>query len=313
MPAATSGTWSSSQRFVRRRRVGRSARHRPSGADVLRLAAHAVELHLGRAVCPGRGARAPVDRLPQPRAFAAGDGRRCRWALCRCAACLGWLDIPFNPANMIVLPLILGIGVDHGVHLVHRWRQQRGRFAARRHGGRRAAHRDHDHRQLRRADPGPASRTAKPRPGADAGRDDVPGLVDRVLPGAAGVADAQSAGRVRDRIARSEHSPDNRAGGALRIVARRRNFSAAGPRRGCGRRSGLRRAAACGSGRVGSRGTCSGSRCAGRFAGRCRDRCAGGVTNHGPAPAVAPGTRRGSAAAARPARPRPPRLGPAAI
>ena len=40
----------------------------------------------------------------------------------------GWLDIPFNPANMIVLPVILGIGVDHGVHLVHAWRQQRGRF-----------------------------------------------------------------------------------------------------------------------------------------------------------------------------------------
>ena len=41
---------------------------------------------------------------------------------------IGWLDLPLNPANMIVLPLILGIGVDHGVHLVHLWRQQPGRF-----------------------------------------------------------------------------------------------------------------------------------------------------------------------------------------
>jgi uncharacterized protein len=40
----------------------------------------------------------------------------------------GWFNIPLNPANMIVLPVILGIGVDHGVHLVHLWRQQRGRF-----------------------------------------------------------------------------------------------------------------------------------------------------------------------------------------
>jgi predicted RND superfamily exporter protein len=31
----------------------------------------------------------------------------------------GWLDLPLNPANMIVLPLILGIGIDDGVHLIH--------------------------------------------------------------------------------------------------------------------------------------------------------------------------------------------------
>lgn len=32
---------------------------------------------------------------------------------------LGWLGIPLNPANMIVLPLILGIGIDDGVHILH--------------------------------------------------------------------------------------------------------------------------------------------------------------------------------------------------
>lgn len=38
---------------------------------------------------------------------------------------LGFNDIPLNPANMIVLPLILGIGIDDGVHVVHDYRRQR--------------------------------------------------------------------------------------------------------------------------------------------------------------------------------------------
>lgn len=41
---------------------------------------------------------------------------------------LGLLDIPLNPANMIVLPLILGIGIDDGVHVIHDFRRQRGRY-----------------------------------------------------------------------------------------------------------------------------------------------------------------------------------------
>jgi len=41
---------------------------------------------------------------------------------------LGMLDIPLNPANMIVLPLILGIGIDDGVHVVHDYRRQTGRY-----------------------------------------------------------------------------------------------------------------------------------------------------------------------------------------
>lgn len=44
------------------------------------------------------------------------------------AGILGWLDIPLNPANMIALPLILGIGIDDGVHVVHDARLQRGSY-----------------------------------------------------------------------------------------------------------------------------------------------------------------------------------------
>ncbi|MEQ8785065.1 MAG: MMPL family transporter [Pirellulaceae bacterium] len=41
---------------------------------------------------------------------------------------LGVFDIPLNPANMIVLPLILGIGIDDGVHVVHDFRRQNGAY-----------------------------------------------------------------------------------------------------------------------------------------------------------------------------------------
>ena len=37
-------------------------------------------------------------------------------------ALMGLFGVPLNFANIIVLPLIFGIGVDAGVHVVHRWR-----------------------------------------------------------------------------------------------------------------------------------------------------------------------------------------------
>lgn len=41
---------------------------------------------------------------------------------------MGILDIPINPANLIALPLILGLGVDYGVHIVHEFREHGGRY-----------------------------------------------------------------------------------------------------------------------------------------------------------------------------------------
>ena len=39
---------------------------------------------------------------------------------------MGLLDIPLNPANIIVLPLTLGIGMESGINLIHEMRCHRG-------------------------------------------------------------------------------------------------------------------------------------------------------------------------------------------
>ena len=41
---------------------------------------------------------------------------------------MGWLGIALNPANMIGLPLLVGIGIDNGLHLVHDFKDQRGSY-----------------------------------------------------------------------------------------------------------------------------------------------------------------------------------------
>ncbi len=49
-------------------------------------------------------------------------------ALCYTAAAAVLLHIPFNFANIIVVPLLLGIGVDAGIHVLHRVREVHGQL-----------------------------------------------------------------------------------------------------------------------------------------------------------------------------------------
>ena len=85
---------------------------------------------------------------------------------------LGMLNLPLNPANMIALPLMLGLGVDYGVHIVHDYLEQRGPLPDVGLDGRGRARRlADDDRRLRRADDRQSSRPAKPRPRADDRRD----------------------------------------------------------------------------------------------------------------------------------------------
>lgn len=38
---------------------------------------------------------------------------------------MGWLGIPFNPANIMTLPLVVGIGVTNGIHILNRFAEER--------------------------------------------------------------------------------------------------------------------------------------------------------------------------------------------
>jgi hypothetical protein len=37
------------------------------------------------------------------------------------AGVMGWFDLPINPANIMTLPLVVGIGVTNGIHLLNRF------------------------------------------------------------------------------------------------------------------------------------------------------------------------------------------------
>jgi predicted RND superfamily exporter protein len=37
---------------------------------------------------------------------------------------MGWLGVPFNPANIMTLPLVIGIGVTNGIHILNRFAEE---------------------------------------------------------------------------------------------------------------------------------------------------------------------------------------------
>jgi len=38
---------------------------------------------------------------------------------------MGWLKIPLNPANIMTLPLVIGIGVTNGIHILNRFAEEK--------------------------------------------------------------------------------------------------------------------------------------------------------------------------------------------
>ena len=94
---------------------------------------------------------------------------------------LGW---EFNLANLFAVPIIIGMGVDNGVNMLYRWREERDKSSLILiQGCRQIGHHllAHDHRCLCRADSPPAIGDFESRLGAERGRDaDSAGNVDRV-------------------------------------------------------------------------------------------------------------------------------------
>jgi len=41
------------------------------------------------------------------------------------AGAMGAFNIPFNPANIMTLPLVIGIGVTNGIHILNRFAEER--------------------------------------------------------------------------------------------------------------------------------------------------------------------------------------------
>ena len=88
---------------------------------------HEAKLRVGGHLCPGRHPRLLFVEFgnlhyPLVAMLPLGVGVLQLFGL------MGWLGIPLNSANMIVLPLILGLGAENGIHIVNDFRRRTGRY-----------------------------------------------------------------------------------------------------------------------------------------------------------------------------------------
>ena len=106
-----------------------------------------------RARAPVRVRHGLADHLARAAATArtrCSCSRRSRSRRSLTAALTVVVGMPFNYANIIALPLLVGIGVDNGIHVVHRMRTDDADAPVRHeHDARRARERAHDGRELR--------------------------------------------------------------------------------------------------------------------------------------------------------------------
>ncbi len=117
-------------------RHGRVRPQRPRGgprgdgqpaANLRGLAAHEEELRARRLVYAVGDRAGGVVRLP-PALLRLLCGAAHGAGILQMFGLMGFLDIRLNPANMITLPFILGIGLENGVNIVHDFRRQGPRY-----------------------------------------------------------------------------------------------------------------------------------------------------------------------------------------
>ena len=122
---------------------------------------------------------------------------------------MGFLDIPLNAANMISLPLMLGMGVDNGINIIYDYRRQQGKYPDESVYGRGCdSQHVNDHGRIRGVDDSRPSRIAEPGTRIDDRHELLPGLVADYFAGVFGLDYPKSPGRDRRDSGAGIHRAD---------------------------------------------------------------------------------------------------------